>query len=188
MGLGTVVAKWPALTGLDSALVLYLHRYASPTLNAIVLGLTDLATLWGVLPATLGLSAWLGWQRRWRESYFLVLTMLGTLVLSLLAKLLWHRERPHLWAGVSLPSDYSFPSGHATYSLAFVLAIILLTWYRPKRLWIIALSAIFVVFIGFTRVYLGVHYPSDIVGGWLLAIAWTLGLYQVLFRSSARNF
>jgi membrane-associated phospholipid phosphatase len=182
IGLGLLIGAYPALPAWDAAFLLRLHRYASPNLNYGIAVFTDLGTVWGVLPATLALVALTFWQRRWRESSYLLLTMLGTVILNPLAKLLWHRVRPALWEGVPPQADFSFPSGHATYSLAFVLAMILLTWDSPKRFWIVVVGALFVVLIGLSRVYLGVHYPSDILGGWLLATAWTVGLYGVMFH------
>ncbi|HIK46302.1 MAG TPA: phosphatase PAP2 family protein [Leptolyngbyaceae cyanobacterium M65_K2018_010] len=142
--------------------------------------MTDLGTVWGVLPATLGLVALAFYRRAWWMGSYLILTMVGTMVLTPLAKLLWHRVRPTLWQGVPLPKDFSFPSSHATYSLALVLALMLLTWGSPKFPWILGLGTWFVLFIGWSRLYLGIHYPSDILGGWLLATAWTLGLYWLM--------
>jgi undecaprenyl-diphosphatase len=180
--LGLVVAVYPALPAWDAAFLLRLHRYATPTLNRWIAILTDLGTVWGVLPATLGLVAVAFWQRRWHQGTYLGLTMLGCIILNPLAKLLWHRVRPTLWEGVPPYAGFSFPSGHATYSMAFVLALVLLTLDSPQRPWIVAFGSLFVGFIGFSRVYLGVHFPSDILGGWLLATAWAVGLYQVMVQ------
>jgi undecaprenyl-diphosphatase len=113
---------------------------------------------------------------------YLALVMAGSAGLNLTAKLLWHRVRPALWEDIPPHSDFSFPSGHATYSLTFVLALILINWGSPKRPWLLALGGLFALAIGVSRVYLGVHFPSDIFGGWLLAIAWAVGLYQLMFR------
>lgn len=180
--LGWVVATYPTLPAWDESFLLRLHRYATPGLNQAVVWLTDFGTFWGVLPATLILSASAFGQQRWREGRFLLLAMAGSAGLNFLAKLLWRRVRPNLWEGVPFQPDYSFPSGHATYSLTFVLAIILLTWDSPQRLWIATLGGLFTVLVGFSRVYLGVHFPSDIMGGWLLAVAWTVALHRGMFR------
>jgi membrane-associated phospholipid phosphatase len=182
IGLGLVIAAHPTVPAWDTAILLRLHRYATPGLNQSVAVLTDLGTVWGVLPATLGLVAWAFLRRHWRAGWYLLLAMAGAFGFNLLAKLLWQRVRPALWDGVPYQSGYSYPSGHATYSLAFVLAVTLLCWDSPKRLWIAGIGAVFAIAIGLSRVYLGVHYPSDIIGGWLLATAWVVGLYRLMFR------
>ncbi len=182
VALGLLVATYPALPAWDATFLLRLHRYASPAFNRSVVVISNMGTFWGVLPASIGLTAWALWQRRWPVARYLTLVMVGSAGLNMTAKLLWHRVRPTLWEGIPLHADFSFPSGHATYSMTFVLALVLLNWDSPRRPWLIGLGGLFVLVIGFTRVYLGVHFPSDIVGGWLLAIAWAIGLHQLLFH------
>jgi membrane-associated phospholipid phosphatase len=127
----------------------------------------------------LGVAA-LGRGQR-RAGAYLLLTLAGAVVLNPLAKEAWRRVRPALWDGVPYQGGYSFPSGHATYSMAFVLALVLLSWGSPRRWWAVGLGGVFALLIGLSRMYLGVHYPSDILGGWLLAVAWAVGLHRVLF-------
>jgi membrane-associated phospholipid phosphatase len=180
--LGLLVAAYPALPVWDAAFLLRLHRYASPAFNRSVVVLTDLGTYWGVLPASLVLTALALWFRRWPVAIYLTVVMAGSAGLNLISKLLWHRVRPALWEGIPPHADFSFPSGHATYSMTFVLALVLINWDSPRRPWLIGLGGLFALAIGVSRVYLGVHFPSDIVGGWLLAIAWAVGLHQAMFR------
>ena len=76
----------------------------------------------------------------------------------------------------------SFPSGHAVGSMALASSLVLLTW-RSKWRWLTLMGGgMFVVIVGVSRIYFGLHYASDIVGGWLLALAWTV-LLAALFRS-----
>ncbi|MBD2108309.1 phosphatase PAP2 family protein [Nodosilinea sp. FACHB-13] len=182
IGLGLLVAAYPALPAWDAAFLLHLHRYATPELNQGVAIATKLGTKWGVLPASLGLIALGLWHRNWQPASYLALVMAGSAELNQVAKVLWHRVRPALWEGIPPHTDFSFPSGHATYSMTFVLALILLNWDSPKRPWLLGLGGLFVLCIGASRVYLGVHFPSDILGGWLLAAAWALSLHQAMFR------
>jgi undecaprenyl-diphosphatase len=103
--------------------------------------------------------------------------MLGAALLSRTFKLLLHRQRPHFWdLFYPLPSDYSFPSGHALFSLTFALAIIILAWNSRWRWGVLLVGSSFAIAIAWTRLYLGVHYPSDIFGGWLIAIALTISM------------
>ncbi|WP_052049555.1 phosphatase PAP2 family protein [Leptolyngbya sp. KIOST-1] len=182
IALGLLVAAYPALPAWDAAFLLRLHRYASPALNRGVAIATDLGTYWGVMPASGGLIALALVRRRWPVAAYLTLVTGGSAVLNLNAKLLWHRVRPALWEGIPPHADFSFPSGHATYSMTFVLALVLINWDSPRRPWLIGLGGLFALAIGASRVYLGVHFPSDVVGGWLLAIAWAVGLHQAMFR------
>ncbi|MGB5974234.1 MAG: phosphatase PAP2 family protein, partial [Nodosilinea sp.] len=128
LALGLLVAAYPALPAWDSALLLGLHQYATPALNRAIALFTDLGTVWGVLPATLGLAAIALWHRRWLVASYWIGALAGSIVLNPAAKALWQRVRPALWEGVPPQSDFSFPSGHATYSMTFVLALVLLSW------------------------------------------------------------
>jgi undecaprenyl-diphosphatase len=184
LGLGWAIAQFPAITRWEQAWLLGLHRHVTPTLDRVVLWFTDLGTTWGVLPGTLALGAWLWGQGQRRRSVFLILAMLGVLLLNLGLKGVWQRARPQLWEGVLTFPDPSFPSGHATFSMAFALAVILLSQASPYRRWVVGIALSLALLIGLSRPYLGVHYPSDVVGGWLLAYGWTVGLYRVMFPPS----
>lgn len=183
--LGWAIAQFPAITSWEQAWLVEVHRYATPTLDRAMLWFTDLGTTWGVLPGTLLLGAWLWSRGQRRQSAFLILAMLGILLLNLGLKEVWQRARPQLWEGVPTFPDPSFPSGHATFSMAFALAVILLLSLGiPYRRWIIGLGLSLALLIGLSRSYLGVHYPSDVVGGWSLAYGWTVGLHRVMFPPS----
>ena len=102
---------------------------------------------------------------------------LGAFLTDTLLKLLFHRPRP-LEAAIPLPSSYSFPSGHATVAAAtyLTLAVLLadrLGTRRAKTL-CVALGALLAIAIAGSRVYLGVHYLSDVVGGLVLGTAWAV--------------
>ena len=84
------------------------------------------------------------------------------------------RPRPHLWRGVAHLSSGSFPSGHATQSAALALALLALAWRTRWRLLVAASAAVYVGLVGVSRLYLGVHYPSDVLGGWSVATLWAL--------------
>ena len=179
--LGWAVATVPTLTLWDQAFLLGLHRYATPRLDRAVLWFTDLGTVWGVLPGTILLVAVLLGRRQRQQATFLILSLLGALLLNLGLKGLWQRARPSLWEGIPFLPDHSFPSGHATLSMAFFLAVMLISQTSPHRRWIVLLGGLLALLIGLSRLYLGVHYPIDVVGGWLLALGWTVGLYRVMF-------
>lgn len=159
----------------DVSILQAVHGMAQPILDRIALGLTALGVWWGVLPVSLAIAGVLAYRSNWRSFLYLGLTLFGSAILNRSAKLLFHRERPHLWDGVPHKFDYAFPSGHAMSSLAFAIVLVALMWNTRWRWLAIVGGGLFVVTIGWTRVYLGVHYPSDILGGWMLELAWSLG-------------
>ena len=91
-----------------------------------------------------------------------------TEALHLLLKSLIHRQRPHLWAGLWSLTDYSFPSGHSMGAMAiYGLLAYLLSLHYPRQAWLITLGAAgLILAIGASRMLLGVHWPTDVLGGY----------------------
>ncbi|OAB31988.1 phospholipid phosphatase [Paenibacillus macquariensis subsp. defensor] len=127
-----------------------------------------------------------------RELIFLVCVVIGSALLNTLLKLIFKRARPDI-NRIAEAHGYSFPSGHsmAAFTLYGVLAF--LVWKHVPtavgRVTIIILSSLFIAFIGISRIYLGVHYPSDILGGYLMSACWLTGsiwLYQRYLERSKR--
>lgn len=181
---------WISETGLqwDVPILLALHNTTQADLDAFAHIVTRFGTRWGVFPASVGLMALFFTLKRWRSLLYLFMTVFGCLVINRSAKELWHRARPHLWDSPFPPEpEYAFPSGHAMLSMAFVAALVVLTWSTRWRWLAIALGSLFVITIAWTRLYLGVHYPSDIVAGWMLSIAWAIAI-SVLVKPHAISF
>jgi membrane-associated phospholipid phosphatase len=160
----------------DSTLLQAIHAAAMPQLDRLARILTGLGVFWGVLPVSTIIGVGLLYRQRWRSLLFLSATLLGSAAINLVAKLLFHRGRPQLWQPFSPELDYSFPSGHAMSSMSFAVVVTILCWNSRWRWPIAALGGGFVGIIGWTRLYLGVHYPSDVLAGWLLALAWAVGV------------
>jgi undecaprenyl-diphosphatase len=161
----------------DAPLLVALHAIANPVLDGFASYFTQLGIAWGVLPATILLALGFSSQRQWRSLAYLLSAILGASCINYTSKLAFHRARPHLWdLFYPLPSDYSFPSGHALFSMVLVVVLVSLTWGSRWCNWVIALGSLFVVGMGWTRLYLGVHYPSDVLAGWLIGLAWGIGV------------
>jgi undecaprenyl-diphosphatase len=116
------------------------------------------------------------------------LVLAGTVLLaelsSDLAKTIYHRPRPDLVPHGSYVYSASFPSGHSVMSAATYLTLaVLISGLEPRRgskVMVFALAIVLMLAIGFSRVYLGVHWPSDVLAGWSLGAAWALGGWTVL--------
>jgi undecaprenyl-diphosphatase len=124
-----------------------------------------------------------------RLAGYLAATGLGAVILERTLKLLVGRLRPVVADPVATASGNSFPSGHALGSAAGYGALLLVSLPllpRRYRAPLIGGTVVLVVVIGFTRIALGVHYVSDVLGGWLLAVAW-LGLTGYAFRQWRRE-
>jgi undecaprenyl-diphosphatase len=110
-----------------------------------------------------------------------------TPILNRLLKLYFHRERPDFNMLIEI-GGYSFPSGHAMNAFSFYSILAFLLWRhvptRPGRIAVIIFSSLMIFAIGISRVYLGVHYPSDIIGGflasglWVAAVIWFFQRYK----------
>jgi undecaprenyl-diphosphatase len=153
---------------------------ASPSLTAFMHGVTRLGSnefLIGAGACALIAFALAGWRRA--AAAFLV-TMAGAALLNVFLKLVFQRERPAPFFDTPLPESYSFPSGHALLSFCFygVLAAVLAARLKGVRaravVW--AAAALLVALIGLSRVYLGVHYPSDVLAGYAAALVWVMAV------------
>jgi undecaprenyl-diphosphatase len=152
----------------------WVHGYASTGMTRAmnVISLLGYKVLLVELVIALVVFAKLRWRR---AALWLTVAMAGSLVLDLALKYAYHRTRPTAYFGVA-PHSYSFPSGHAMCSFCFygVLAGLLSARTKPLawRLLIWFAAAALVIAIGLSRIYLGVHYPSDVVAGYLAAAVW----------------
>lgn len=168
----------------DERLLLDAQAMASPRLDQFYLLISALGYESGVFPAGAVLVIVLTVKRRVRESVFALLALGGSLLLNLAAKHSFARDRPSLWESISPHTSYSFPSGHAMASASFVAAVILLTWHTRWRWPALLLGLPFAALVGYSRVYLGVHYPSDILAGWAASSVWVAAAYLAVYRMS----
>jgi len=165
----------------DRPLLDWAHGLSHSGFDRFFIVAAALGYLWGVVPFDIGLVAFLVAKRRVREGLFALIAIGGSALLNLAAKPLFARDRPSLWESIAPEGNYSFPSGHAMGSMTLACVLVLLCW-RTRWRWpiVIAMSA-FVAVVGLSRIYLGVHYPSDILAGWTAAIAWSFGVYALMF-------
>lgn len=160
------------------------HALRSGWLDVLMQGITWFGSLLLLLPL-IAVAAWLllrGGRRR--EAGFLVLALLGSSALGHVFKLWVARPRPDVFpAWLDMPADWSFPSAHAMQATAAALAWLLVA-NPPRAFWAILLG-LAVLLVGLSRIYLQVHFPSDVVAGTLAALLWVAGLHALLLRPAA---
>lgn len=164
----------------DAPILLTLHGMATPTLDRFTVLMSRLGYMWGVVPLDIGIIVWLAARRRFRNGLFFGLAVLGSAALNLVVKFHFARVRPSLWLSLAPENSFSFPSGHAMGSATLAAALILLLWPTRWRWLTVIGSSLFVVLVGLSRVYLGVHYPSDILAGWTAGTAWVVAMHQLI--------
>src|ERR1035441_391259 len=162
--------------GFDLPVRAAVHGWAFPALTAAMRVITMIGSEYFLVP----LAAILVWhfERRLqrRSAYELVLGVLSAEAVGQLLKTVIHRPRPEVFFGLMPAETYSFPSGHAFVPAVYfgILAGILAAGVRGR-----AAVVVMAALLGFSRVYLGFHYPSDVVAGWALAVVW-LALWAIV--------
>lgn len=185
-GLAGVIDRSPAVVAFDTGLATAIHSLRTPWLTAFMRFITTMGDTLAVTTMTLTLMAvmWLRDHRR-RAWYIGVVGAVGA-SLSGLFKEVFARARPPLDSAIIvLPASFSFPSGHTMASLCFGWAVAYVSARSDRapalKAALVALAALYAASVAFSRVYLGAHWPSDVVASWLLGGAWialATGIYE----------
>lgn len=175
----------------DDKIIEFFHHIASDTLGQIMFIFTELGSIWIVTILSLLLILVLWWKKKdkWGILFFIIGIGGGGLLTKLL-KYYYGRERPSINEEIDA-IGYSFPSGHSMGSLIFYgfLTYFMIRSAYSKKLKVAALflCGLLVVSIGISRIYLGAHYPSDVIAGYLAGAIWLilciLALEYVKWRS-----
>ncbi|RYZ70799.1 MAG: phosphatase PAP2 family protein [Lysobacteraceae bacterium] len=165
----------------DDPILLRAHALAGPGLDGFFV-LVSRIGYEGVVAIDLLIVLSVLALRRWREATFAAVSFVGSALLNLGAKQFFQRDRPSLWESISPEDTFSFPSGHAMGSMTLAATVVLLAWPTRGRWPMVALMAVFALLVGYSRVYLGVHFPSDILAGWMAGAAWAVAAYLALFH------
>jgi undecaprenyl-diphosphatase len=179
----------------DDAVLRWLGAHRVPTLDAVMLEITSLGTS-SVVAMVVGVAALFLWLNQHKHSAILLfVATAGGVILNNLLKLGFGRPRPEVIPWATTADFYSFPSGHAmsatiVYSTVAYLAA-RLQRTRAARVAITSVAAIVIFLICLSRLYLGVHYPSDVLAGIIIGLAWagfcmaTLEAIQLYARHNA---
>lgn len=182
---GTVAGLVVEGNGFDGAVVRWVAAQRTGTLDADIRIATELGGTWLDVAGTVAVLALLLARRR-RDAIVVLLAGVGASLLSTAIKLVLGRPRPAAEHLVSVASS-SWPSGHALSSIAIFGAVAAV---GPTHLRVgvrVAAVAVLTGLAGLSRVYLGVHYPTDVLAGWLLGGLWLAGVLTVVGRSLERD-
>jgi membrane-associated phospholipid phosphatase len=182
-------------TTFDENIFNFVAHYVTPGHTRFMSFITFLGNHAFLIPANLVLLTYYFFKKNRWFSIRVVALALSSLCLKLLLKLFFHRDRPAIPL-LHKVDGFSFPSGHALIGVSFYGLLIYITWHEVKNKWwragIIVSLALLILLISFSRIYLRVHYASDVIAGlaigffWLIISLWILGKFEK--RNSATKF
>lgn len=165
---------------IDEALLSWVTSMRTPALDSVAIMVTALGG-YLLLPLTLLVMCFLLYRRQYLYAVLFVIGGINAYALKAFLKLVFHRDRPIIFESLVHEQSFSYPSGHAfaaTVFWGFIVWLMLKHIRQPWLRWLLIISTIVLVFaIGISRVYLGVHWPSDVFAGWVLGVWW---LYFIL--------
>ncbi|ASK27072.1 phosphatase PAP2 family protein [Neisseria chenwenguii] len=166
----------------ETPLMLWIHANVGGWFAPVAVALHYVGKTALAVPVIALVAVWLAFRKRLKTAVFIVFsTLLPTLVM-LAVKSFFARPRPKLWPRIVEEANYSFPSGHATFGAALAMIVFLLWRGSPHCRAVAAGCVAFALSMGFSRLYLGVHYPTDVFAGWVNGAFSTLLVYKLLFR------
>lgn len=181
------VVSGDPLVQADTAIYRALQDLRTAPGDMMMIAMTELGDTIVVVAVTVAIFLWLVWKRAWRTAAYWIGAIAGASALNTVIKVALHRARPGelLYTG---SSAFSFPSGHSTVNIVlygFLAFLIARELHPARRLPVVFGSASFALLIAFSRLYLGAHWFSDVIGGLAFGTAWltALGLFYLRKRS-----
>ncbi len=161
----------------DAPIILGIHSLSNPTLDALMKLVTQTGSA-GAIAIVLILAGWFFWKHRQVDAFSILSAFGGAVGINALLKLIFARPRPYLFPPLVVETDFSFPSGHVTAAVAVYGFIAFLLWKNRHRVWAV-LSAMWVLAVAFSRIYLGVHYPSDTLAAMAFTSLWLIAVLYI---------
>ena len=181
-----------SITQFDTSIIGVVQGWEKPWLTTVMKGFTWVGSGFGVTPISMiGFIVLYYVIRRRQQAFFLIITVAGSIILNFVLKHYFIRERPEIHR-IMDAKGYSFPSGHAMMAMALYAIIVFFFWHHVKttgnRIVLVLFAAFMIIIIGTSRIYLGVHYPSDIIGGYAASGLWVMIMIMVYtyFRKPER--
>jgi membrane-associated phospholipid phosphatase len=167
----------------DKIVLTHISKLRNLWLDRLFLFFTNFGSLYLLLPAAVLILWFLIRDGHWGEAWFLILSLGGASLIAHLAKYLFQRVRPDIFPFIgTMPLNASFPSAHTAQVMAFVIALylILRRLDMQRAFWFLIVAAPVAVMVALSRLYLQVHYPSDVLAGLVLALLWIMGVSHLL--------
>jgi membrane-associated phospholipid phosphatase len=164
----------------DVPILLAVHSTANPQLDILAVTLAIIGLPWIAIPILGAIAIILLLQKRWRSLAYLLTTSVGSVIISRTAKELMHRVRPQLWQSIAPESSFAFPSAHAMTSVTLVAILLSLSCASSWRWLVLTFGSLYTIAIAWCRLYLGVHFPSDIIAGWMVTLGWAIGVSIII--------
>jgi membrane-associated phospholipid phosphatase/uncharacterized membrane protein YkvA (DUF1232 family) len=166
----------------DTSILHFMERHQAPGLTTVMRLITDSGSTAAIVLMVLGAAALLLVARlRW-HAVFLVVAVAATVSLNGVMKAAFARPRPEVFPHLVLVRTWSFPSGHSMSAMGFAVALAVVAWPTRWRWPVTVIGALWALAVGVSRVYLGVHYPSDVVAGWALAVGTVCVVWLLFWR------
>ena len=161
---------------LDEGILLLIQKLHTPLRDRIMLSITFMGDPVVMLLSSLGLAISPLFYNRRRQAAILGIAGVGATLLNCLMKLFFGRARPALWKHIIKVGQHSFPSGHAMVSIVIYgfTGYILAKQFPEQRFWIYGLTIVLIAAIGFSRLYLGVHWLTDVTAGYAAGLVWLI--------------
>jgi undecaprenyl-diphosphatase len=184
-GLADAVSEGDGLTVIDQPIWQFAIDHRSPPLTVFFRIVTEVGSTISMTVLAAATIGFLAYRRRAGDAVLVLVVSVGTGLLVLFGKRLVGRERPPQEFWLMHESTQSFPSGHALASMAILGVISLLVGRAlgpgTARGWLRVGVAVFILLIGMSRIYLGVHWATDVLGGWTTGAAWLLLCLTIRF-------
>lgn len=178
----------------DVSVYTFVLQHRTPALTVLLRQVTRLANTVTIVAVVAYASMLLAARRRWESLTVMVGASAGAAALAAGIKLVTHRARPALGTMLVDAHGYAFPSGHATQSIATYTALAYVVTHtvarRSRRAWRVATwtgAGLAALGIGLSRVYLGAHWATDVLGGWVLAAGWIVVVTTIAHRVAGRR-
>jgi len=178
--LSALHAALPHLASLDAQVQAAVHGWTSPPMTALMLALTGIGGIGTFATAAGVVTLLLIYRRRHHMAFVLGVSLAAAFVLNEALKLHFHRARPSVPWRIGFEPTFSYPSGHALFASILYGTLAYLSFHPAmsvrRQVEILGPALLLPLSIGLSRIYLGMHFPTDVLGGYLAGLSWLAGL------------